>query len=122
MLYFCNWVLGGSVESGATRQILVNAIGQAPMGLGVVILWPLVRKFGKRSVTMVGFSIAAVGRLAVLLGGNNMVVVLGGLLVKSTGALPTYIMAALLAEALDHVEWKNSFRADGFSASVNSIA
>ncbi len=121
MLYYCNWVLGNSVESGATKQILVNMIGQAPMGIGVVILWPLVRKFGKRKVTIVGFTIAALGSLAVLLGGNNMPIILGGLLVKSTGALPTYVMAALLAEALDHVEHKNGFRADGFSASVNSI-
>ena len=121
MLYYCNWVLGNSVESGATKQILVNIIGQAPMGYGIVILWPLVRKFGKRRVTMVGFSIAAAGCLAGLLAGDNMAVVLGALLVKSTGSLPTYVMAALLAEALDHVEWKNGFRADGFSASVNSI-
>lgn len=45
----------------------------------------------------------------------------GGLLVKSTGALPTYVMAALLAEAMDHIEWQRGFRVDGFSASVNSI-
>lgn len=121
MLYYCNWVLGNSVESGAAKQVLVNVVGQAPLGIGIVILWPLVRKFGKRKVTIVGFSIAALGSLAVLLGGSNMIAVLGGLLVKSTGALPTYVMAALLAEALDHVELKNGFRADGFSASVNSI-
>lgn len=121
MLYYCNWVLGDSVESGATKQILVNMIGQAPMGFGVVILWPLVRKFGKRKVTMVGFAIAAIGSLLVLLGGDNMPVVLISLFVKSTGAVPSYVMASLLAEALDHVEWKNGFRADGFSASVNSI-
>ena len=121
MLYYCNWVLGNSVESGAGKQILVNMIGQAPMGIGVVILWPLVRKFGKRKVTVVGFAMAAIGALVVLLADNNMIAVLGGLLVKSTGALPTYVMAALLAEALDHVELKNGFRADGFSASVNSI-
>lgn len=121
MLYYCNWVLGNSVESGATKQILVNMIGQAPMGFGVVILWPLVRKFGKRKVTIAGFSIASVSSLAVLLCGDTMLLVLGALLLKSIGALPTYVMAALLAEALDHVEWKNGFRADGFSASVNSI-
>ena len=122
MLYYCNWVLGDSIDSGAAKQILVNMIGQAPLGIGVVILWPLVRKFGKRRVTIVGFLIAAVGSLLVLLGKSNMILVLGGLLVKSFGALPTYVMAALLAEALDHVEQKNGFRADGFSASVNSIA
>jgi len=121
MLYYCNWVLGSSVESGAGKQILVNVIGQAPLGFGVVILWPLVRKFGKRPVTAIGFGIASLGSLAVLLAGDNLPVVLAGLFVKSIGALPTYVMAALLAEALDHVEAKNGFRADGFSASVNSI-
>lgn len=121
MLYYCNWVLGSSIESGAAKQILVNMIGQAPMGYGVVLLWPLVRKFGKRKVTVIGFAIAAMGSLLILLGGDNMAMVLGGLLIKSTGALPTYVMASLLAEALDHIEWKNNFRADGFSASVNSM-
>lgn len=121
MLYYCNWVLGDSVDSGAFNQILVNAIGQFPMGLGVVVLWPLVRKFGKRKVTIIGFAIASAGALAVLLAKDSMVAVLVGLFVKSTGSLPTYVMAALLAEALDHVEHKNGFRADGFSASVNSI-
>lgn len=121
MLYYCNWVLGNSVESGATKQILVNMIGQAPMGFGVVILWPLVRKFGKRKVAVVGFSIASLGALAVLLAKNNMPVVLASLFIKSMGALPGYVMSAVLAEALDHVEAQNGFRADGFSASVNSI-
>lgn len=121
MLYYCNWVLGNSVESGAGKQILVNMIGQFPMGIGVVVLWPLVQRFGKRKVTIIGFSIAACGNLAVLLAGNNLPFVLIALFIKSCGALPTYVMASLLAEALDHVEAVNGFRADGFSASVNSI-
>lgn len=121
MLYYCNWVLGNSVDSGTGYQILVNAIGQAPLGLGIVILWPLVRLFGKRWVMQVGFVIGAIGSLLVLLNPGNMGFVLGGLVIKSFGALPTYVIAAQLAESLDHIEWKNGFRADGFSASVNSI-
>ena len=121
MIYYCNWVLGSSVDSGTTNQVLVNMIGQAPLGIGLVILWPLVRKFGKRMVMMFGFGIGAIGSLIVLLFPGNMSVVLGGLVIKSIGALPTYVMAAQLAESLDHIEWKNGFRADGFSASVYSI-
>lgn len=121
MLYYCNWVLGNSVESGTGMQVLVNAIGQAPLGFGIFILWPLVRKFGKRWVMQIGFVIAAIGSCLVLLSGGNLGLVLGGLFIKSIGALPTYVIAAQLAEALDHIEWKNEFRADGFSASVNSI-
>lgn len=121
MLYYCNWVLGNSVESGAKMQILVNMIGQAPLGFGVVALWPLVRKFGKRRVTILGFAIAALGSGLVLLHSDDLLTVLGCLFLKSIGTLPTYVVASLLAEALDHVEWQQGFRADGCSASVSSI-
>ena len=122
MIYYCNWVLGDSVESGATKQILVNVIGQAPMGYGIALLWPLVRKFGKKKVTIVGFTLAAIGSCVVLFAGNRMIPVLIGLLIRSTGSLHTYVMASYLAEVLDHVEEKEGLRADGFSASVNSMA
>ena len=121
MLYFCNWVVSDSVDGGTGVQVIVNAIGQAPLGLGIVILWPLVKKFGKRWVTQIGFVIGAIGCLIVLLNPNNLGIVLVGLFIKSIGALPTYAIMALLGEALDHIEWKNSFRADGFSASIYTI-
>lgn len=121
MIYYSNWVLGNSVESGTANQVLVNVIGQGPMGTGLIVLWPLVRKFGKRCVMRVGFCIAAVGSLIALLSPGNMSVVLGGLVIKSIGALPIYVLNAQLADTLDHIEWKNNFRADGFSASVYSV-
>lgn len=79
MLYFCNWVLGSSVTQGATNQILVNAVGQAPLGFGIFILWPLIHKFGKRWVTQIGFVIAAVGCLIIFLNPHSLGTVLGGL-------------------------------------------
>ncbi len=121
MIYYSNWVVANSVEGGTGMQVLINAIGQAPLGLGIFILWPLVGKFGKRMVTMIGFGIGAIGSLLVLLFPGNIPILLLGLIIKSFGALPTYCMAAMLAEALDHIEWKNGYRADGFSASVTSI-
>ena len=121
MLYYCNWVLADSVDGGTALQAAVNAIGQAPLGLGVFALWPIVKKIGKRKVMMFGFGIGAIGSLIVLLASGNFILVLIGLFIKSIGALPTYVMMAMLAEALDHIEWQNGFRADGFSASVNTI-
>ncbi|MBR4965122.1 MAG: MFS transporter, partial [Lachnospiraceae bacterium] len=42
--------------------------------------------------------------------------------IRSIGALPiTYVLMSMLADALDHVEWVNGFRCDGFSSSVYSI-
>ena len=121
MVYYCNWVLADSVSGGAAKQVLVNMIGQAPLGIGIFVLWPLINKFGKKRVTQVGFTIAAIGSLIVIIGGKNMSVVLAGLVIKSIGAIPTYAMMAMLAEALDHIDYVNGFRADGFSASVYSI-
>jgi len=121
MIYYSNWVVANSVEGGTGMQVLINAIGQAPLGLGIFVLWPLVGKFGKRMVTMFGFGIGAIGSLLVLLTPGNVPMLLLGLVVKSFGALPSYCVAAMLAEALDHIEWKNGFRVDGFSASAMSI-
>lgn len=123
MLYYCNWVLSDSVKGGTGLQVLVNAIGQAPLGFGIFLLWPLVGKFGKRRVMMVGFLIGALGCLLIMLNSRpeSFGVVLVCLLIRSFGAIPTYAMMAQLAEALDHIEWVNGFRADGFSASINSI-
>lgn len=121
MLYYCNWVLDRSVEGGAPKQALVNMLGQAPIGIGVFLLWPIVRKFGKRRTMQVGFLIAAVGSLAVMLAGENMGLVIPALMVKSIGAVPTFVISAMMADALDHIEWKNNYRADGFTAAIRSI-
>ena len=121
MIYYSNWVAASSVEGGTTMQVLINAVGQAPLGLGIFVLWPLVGKHGKRMVSMIGFGIGAIGSLIVLLFPGNVGALLGGMFIKSIGALPTYCLMAFLAEALDHIEWTNGFRADGITASIFSI-
>lgn len=123
MPYYANWVLADNVAKGTDLQVLINAIGQAPLGFGIFLLWPLVRKFGKRKVMLVGFIIGALGCLGIMLNSRpeSFNLVLGLLLVRSLGAIPTYAMSAQLAEALDHIEWANGHRADGFSASVFAI-
>lgn len=123
MPYYANWVLANSVAAGTNLQVLINAVGQAPLGFGIFLLWPLVRKFGKRRVMAIGFCIASAGCLGIMLNSqpDRFGAVIGLLLIRSLGAIPTYAMAAQLAESLDHIEYANGFRADGFSASVNAI-
>ena len=119
LLYYCNWVLG-TYNDGTTMTIL-NAVGQAPLGFGVFLLWPIANKLGKRRTMMLGMGMSVAGALLGWLMPRNMLAVILSLVIRSFGLLPTYMMAAMLAEALDHIEWKNGFRCDGFSASVVSI-
>ncbi len=122
MLYYCNWVLGSSVQQGAGIQILVTMIGQSPLGSGVLALWPLVRRFGRRRLAMTGFAIAALGSLLTGLAGQVLPLAMAGVLVRSVGMLPVYLLPAFQAEAVDCVESRSGFRADGLSASLNGIA
>ncbi len=120
LVYYCNYVLG-SYNDGVT-QMLVSVIGGVPMGIGIFAVWPLAKKFGKRNVTMAGFVLYAIGGAICMLAPKNMVIVLIGQFIKNIGGLPcAYVMSALFADVLDHIEWRFDFRCDGFSASVQTI-
>ena len=118
-IYFSNWVLG-SYNDGITLT-LMNAIGQFPLGLGVFLLWPLVRKFGKQKIYVIGMFLATVGCIPILMAPANLPVVLGALFVRSFGILPSYLLASLLGDALDHVEWKSGLRMEGISGSIINV-
>ncbi len=120
LVYYCNYVLG-SYNDGIT-QMLVSVIGGIPMGIGIFAVWPLAKKFGKRNVTMAGFVLYAIGGAVCMIAPGNMVIVLIGQFIKNIGGLPcAYVMSALFADVLDHIEWRYRFRCDGFSASVQTI-
>lgn len=120
LVYYCNYVLG-SYNDGIT-QTLVSAIGGIPMGIGIFIVWPLAKRFGKRNLTMAGFVLYGLGGIICLMAPHNMVVVLIGQFIKNLGGLPcAYVFMALFADVLDHMEWKAGFRCDGLSTSVLTI-
>lgn len=120
LVYFCNYVLG-TYADGIT-QTMVSAIGGIPMGIGIFLVWPLAKKFGKRNVTMAGFVLYAVGGIVCFAAPTNMVAVLIGQFIKNFGGLPSaYVFMALMADTYDHLEWKNGFRVDGAAMSIYSI-
>jgi GPH family glycoside/pentoside/hexuronide:cation symporter len=121
ILYYSNWVLG-TYNDGFTLALL-NAVGQAPLGLGIFLLMPIVKKYGKRNTMLAGCIIAIPGCILCSVFPYNMGLVLLGLVIKSFGILPmSYTLIGMLADCLDHVEWQKGFRSDGFSVAVYSIS
>lgn len=120
LVYFCNYVLG-TYNDGKT-QTLLSVIGGIPMGLGIFIVWPLAKKFGKRNLTAVGFLFYALGSAVCWMFPTNIVIVIIGQFIKNIGGLPcSYVFMALFADVLDHLEWRHKFRCDGIAMSVYNI-
>lgn len=120
LVYFCNYVLG-TYNDGKT-QTMISVIGGIPMGIGIFVVWPLAKKFGKRNLTMAGFVLYAIGSAICWICPTNMVVVLVGQFIKNIGGLPcAYVFMALFADVLDHLEWKHNFRCDGIAMSIYNI-
>lgn len=115
--YYCNWVLG-SYNDGYT-QALFYALGQAPLGVGLLLCTPICRKFGKREAMMGGFVLSFAGAVICLMNPRNLILVLAGQLVRTIGLIPSsFMLSSLLGDALDDVEQASGVRCDGFSSSV----
>lgn len=120
LVYYCNYVLG-TYNDGIT-QMLVSVIGGIPMGLGIFLVWPLAKRFGKRNITLLGFLIVSVGSLICWAMPTNIYVVLIGQFIKNVGCLPSsYVFMALFADGLDSLEWKSGIRCDGTAMSIYNI-
>ena len=120
LVYFCSYILD-TYNDGFT-QTMLSGIGGIPMGIGIFAVWLLVRKFGKRNVTLAGFLLYALGSAVCWAFPTNMTVMLIGQFIKNTGGLPcSYVFMALFADALVHLAWKTGFRSDGIAMSVCNI-
>lgn len=115
--YYCNWVLG-SYNEGYTQAIFY-ALGQAPLGIGILLCDPLAKRFGKRNSILMGAVVSTLGSALCLIDPRNLVLVLVGQFIRAFGMIPSsYMVSSLLGDALDDVERVSGQRCDGFSSSV----
>lgn len=120
MIYFSNYIVG-TYNDGVTMPLLALLTG-LPMSIGVFAVWPLANRFGKKNITVAGLLVSLIGSLLALLFPYNFVMVVIGITIKTVGSVPAvYVMMALFADVLDHLEYKNGYRSDGLSMSIFSI-
>ena len=124
--YYANWVLGKSYADGIT-QTLLNVIGGLPMGIGIFLVYPISKKFGKAKTTYLGFTLCVIGDIITFLFPDKLPVVLVGQFIMNMGIVPAaYVFPALMAGVLDEMEAKCGYRCDGPGTgvinSMNTIA
>ena len=125
MAFFCKWVLDntffGSADAWGASQSLLSLLGAIPMAVAAVFVVPLCNKFGKRAVVFGGMVIGAAGGFIAGFGNGQIVPVAVGVALKCFGSSPAcYVILAMLADVIDHIEYKSGIRTDGLTMSIYS--
>ena len=122
MSYFCQWVIGaaGTIDWGMAQTILA-VLGAIPMAVAAAVVVPLANKLSKRVVVMTGMLVGVAGGIIAGLGGGQIVPVAIGVALKCLGSAPAaYLILAMLADVIDHIEFRSGIRTDGLTMSIYS--
>lgn len=99
----------------------LGIIGAVPMAVAVVFVAPLCNKFGKQKITIIGMILGVIGGVIAGIWYDNFAVAAAGVALKCLGSAPAgYMILAMIADCLDHIEAKSGKRCDGFVMSIYS--
>jgi GPH family glycoside/pentoside/hexuronide:cation symporter len=125
MVYFCKWVLDntffGTTDAWGASQSLLSIVGALPMAAAILFVIPLCNKFGKQRICIAGMILGVIGGIIAGVGGSAIVPVAVGIALKCLGSAPIgYMILAMLADVIDHVEFMSGLRTDGLTMSIYS--
>lgn len=125
MSYFCKWVLDntffGSADAWGASQSLLGLLGAVPMAVAAIFVVPLANRFGKRMITLAGLLLGVLGGVIAGLGNGSIIPTAAGVALKCLGSSPScYLILAMLADVIDHIEYKSGIRTDGLTMSIYS--
>ncbi len=114
---FCTVVLGATAENN--YNLIYTIASGVPMGLGILIVYPLCKKYTIRKTTMAFSAICIIGCVMGLIVKNDFWPVVVANFIYNFGTLPViYIIGALTGAAGDEVEYKHNFRPEGTVAAA----
>ena len=116
-VYYAQCVLGNPGLVGLlTFGIMIPAL------IGLFLLAPFVKKFGKRNVVLAGLIIMAAGFLITLADPTNLTIVMAGAILRGIGFTPVQGLGfAMLADTVEYGEWKAGVRTEGLIYSAQSF-
>lgn len=122
LIYYSGWVVRGNAygEVGAI-QASFQMIALSPMGPGILLLLPLMKKFGRRNVIWAGAILTVAGSVfAYMNAGSRMMIMIGTALAAIGNIAFSYVITSYLGDVIDHVEWKSKVRCDGLTGGFSS--
>lgn len=119
-IYYAGWVVNGNAYGQAAAiQAKFTMIAMAPMGPMLFVVVPLIKKFGRSKMIIIGAAIALVGAIAAYFGAGSTAPVYAGTGLSGIGAMfYVYTMMSFTGDAIDHVEYSQGIRVEGLTAAL----
>ncbi len=110
---FCTVILGATAENN--YNLIYTIASGVPLGLGILLIYPVSKKFTIRKTTIFFGIIAILGCVMGLFVGNkNFILVVVANFLYNFGTLPlVYTLSTLTQSANDELEYKYDFRPEG---------
>lgn len=124
LIYYCGWVVkGNSYGDRAAIQATFQMIALSPMGPGILLVLPMVKKFGRTKTIWMGSILTIIGSVfAFMSAGSRMNIMIGTALAAIGNIAFSYMIMSFMGDVIDHVEWKSGTRCDGLTGGFVSAA
>jgi len=124
LIYYCGWVVrGNQYGARAAIQATFQMIALSPMGPGILLVLPMVKRLGRTKTIWMGSILTIIGSIfAYAMAGNRMYIMIGTALAAIGNIAFSYLIMSYMGDVIDHVEWKTKTRCDGLTGGFVSAA
>lgn len=114
-VYFATYILNNS-----NLYSIIAFCTIAPMFLGFIFLASLVKRFGKRNISIIGSIVIMIGQFIKIMNPDSLVFFLIGTVFAGLGIMPILsLLKAMINDTIEYGEWKSGVRTEGL---INSGA
>ena len=114
-VYYATYVLGNGAMFG-----LMTIAGMLPTILLTSLVPMIGSKFGKKKILILGYLLQVVGYTIIYLSGQNLIIMIAGLIVKGIGLSPVAsLLVPMIGDVIEYEEKKTGIRLAGL---LNSVA
>ncbi len=117
-VYYSGWVVeGNAYGSYASIQAKFTMISMAPMGPMLFVIIPLINKFGRTKMNIIGAAMSLAGALLALLNPGETLPIYIGTGLSGMGSMTyIYTMMSFTGDVIDYVEYSKKIRVEGITA------
>ncbi|WP_457808190.1 MFS transporter [Kushneria sp. EE4] len=117
VVYYAEYILDNTWLVGVVTTAYIAFIL-----LGMVVVAPITKRFGKRNAIIVGEVITILGYLVMLIDLTNVALIIAGTIIRGIGKAPINgSMFAMLGDTVEYGEWKTGIRNEGMVYSGGSM-